>query len=61
MNKQQSQSTQTEQEALEALADLLMAQDDKRGQPERGAVLVETSKALQDYLKMPTERTEQPS
>jgi hypothetical protein len=45
------QATQTAQERLETLADLLMAQDDLRGQDGRGAALVEASAALQEYLE----------
>ncbi len=53
MSKQQTPPIQTEQESLETLADLLIAQDDLRGQPERGEALIEASQALQEYLTRP--------
>jgi hypothetical protein len=51
MKQQAPQATQTAQERLETLADLLMAQDDLRGHQERGKALVEASAALQVYLE----------
>lgn len=49
-----AQLTQAEQAALEHLADLLMEQDDRRGQPDRGAALVEVVEAWKIFKELPT-------
>jgi hypothetical protein len=60
MKQQAPQATQTAQEPPQSLIDLLMAQDDLRGQQERGKALVDASRALQEYLeKMPAAIPEQ--
>jgi len=47
--------TQAEQQALEHLADLLMEQDDRRGQPDRGAALVDASESWKIFKELPTD------
>ena len=52
-----AQLTEAEQRALEHLADLLMEQDDRRGQPDRGAALVEVVEAWKIFKELPNEDT----
>lgn len=49
--------TEAERQALEHLADLLMEQDDRRGQPDRGAALVEAVEAWKVFKEIPSEDT----